>query len=100
MASRLERLSVSSSARLLAVFGALVGLLCGVLYAGGGLIIDLVTGNLGLGTLLAFGALLGMPLIGAAGGGLTGTVAAYFYNVAARVVGGVEFDLRGPENDP
>lgn len=47
---------------------ALVGLVCGILYAFGGLVSDLATTGVNRGTALAFLALLGMPLaFGAAG---------------------------------
>lgn len=56
-----------------------VGLLAGILYSFGGAAYDLFTTGWNTGTALAFGALLGMPLIfGAAGLGLGITVAAFF----------------------
>lgn len=101
MAMRLERISVASATKHLALFGALAGLICGILYAGGGLIIDIIEGNLGVGTILAFGALLGMPLIGAAYGAVLGPIAAWLYNVSARVCGGLEVVLgRSPLSRP
>lgn len=45
------------------VAGAALGLVCGVLYSFGGLIVDLLTVGLNGGTALAFLALLGMPAI-------------------------------------
>ena len=60
------------------VIGGLIGLALGVLYAFGGLVVDLLTTGLNRGTVLAFGALIGMPLIfatiGLAVGGLFGLV--------------------------
>ncbi|HSG08559.1 MAG TPA: hypothetical protein VLA36_09380 [Longimicrobiales bacterium] len=47
----------------LARWMAWLGLVCGVLYSFGGLVVDLLTIGLNWGTLMAFGALLGMPLI-------------------------------------
>lgn len=47
---------------------AVVGFACGVVYSVGGLVVDAVTTGLNNGTVLAFGALVGMPvLLGAAG---------------------------------
>ena len=40
-----------------------LGLVCGVLYSFGGLVVDLFTIGLNWGTVLAFGALVGMPII-------------------------------------
>lgn len=47
---------------------AWLGLGCGVLYAFGGLVVDLMTIGLNWGTALAFLALLGMPALFAAAG--------------------------------
>lgn len=49
-------------------WGAWLGLACGAFYSFGGLIIDLRTVGLNWGTLMAFGALLGMPLMLATAG--------------------------------
>ncbi len=40
-----------------------LSLACGVLYSFGGLVVDLLTIGLNWGTVLAFGALVGMPVI-------------------------------------
>ncbi len=52
--------------------GLYLGLLLGVIYAFGGLIIDLATIGLNWGTLMAFGALIGMPAIFASAGFILG----------------------------
>ena len=71
-----------------AAVGALVGLALGVLYSFGGLIVDLLTIGLNWGTLMAFGALLGMPLVlggvGMAAGVLVGLVTKVFQSKRAR----------------
>ena len=54
------------------VTGAWSGLALGVTYSVGGFFIDLLTVGLNLGTLMAFGALVGMPLISALLGFLIG----------------------------
>jgi hypothetical protein len=46
-----------------ALLGAAVGLGCGVLYSVGGFFVDLFTIGLNQGTLMAFGALIGMPAV-------------------------------------
>ena len=46
--------------------GALLGAVFGIVYAFGGLVIDALTTGLNQGTALAFLALIGMPVIGAA----------------------------------
>ena len=46
-----------------AKWGAYLGLVCGVLYSFGGVVVDLLTIGLNWGTVMAFGALVGMPVI-------------------------------------
>lgn len=88
---KLNRISIFSFAKFQAFLMALVGLLVGILYSFGGLLIDslvsldLITSNetpgLSDGTVLAFGALVGMPIIFAIVGFLTGIIEAVFYNL-------------------
>jgi hypothetical protein len=54
--------------------GAWSGLALGVTYSVGGFFVDLLTTGLNLGTLMAFGALIGMPLISALLGFLLGAL--------------------------
>ena len=82
------------------LFG-LLGLLLGVLYAFGGLLIDVMaeyhwleteeTQGLSWGTLLAFLALLGMPFLGAMVGLLVGFLQALLYNLMSGL--GLGFSL-------
>jgi hypothetical protein len=64
---------------------ACLGLLCGVLYSVGGLVVDILTIGLNRGTAMAFGALVGMPIIFAALGFLMGALIA----LLARGIGAV-----------
>ncbi|NKI30497.1 hypothetical protein [Croceivirga thetidis] len=80
------------------IFG-LIGLLCGIFYAFGGLVIDtmvtlnwlspesLETPGLSYGTFLAFGALLGMPLIGLIFGFVAGLIGGIVFNFIAPKIG-------------
>ena len=82
------------------IFG-LIGLLFGFFYAFGGLAIDILvsldwlsaekmeTPGLSVGTILAFGALLGMPLLGMAFGFLAGLLGGVLYNLIAPRFGGL-----------
>ena len=91
-----KKIKIFSFAIFHTVLGGLVGLICGILYSIGGLIIDTLvsmgwasssyweTPGLSYGTVLAMGALIGMPLIGAAAGFLLGLVEGVLYNVFAR----------------
>ncbi|MGY8777095.1 MAG: hypothetical protein ACKVIN_03125 [Longimicrobiales bacterium] len=45
-----------------AKWSAYLGLVCGVLYSLGGVVVDLLTMGLNWGTVMAFGALVGMPV--------------------------------------
>ena len=98
-----KRIKVFSHAKLQAVLLGLVGVLCGILYAFGGLIIDALvslewitfteTPGLSYGTILAFGALIAMPVIFAVCGFLLGIAEAVLYNVFGKWFGGIKIDL-------
>lgn len=78
----------------------IIGLIAGILYAFGGLIIDAMvsfgwittneTPGLSYGTILAFGALVGMPLIFAIVGFLLGLVEALFYKLVLMLFRGMK----------
>ncbi|NND50896.1 MAG: hypothetical protein HKN54_00735 [Flavobacteriaceae bacterium] len=78
----------------------IIGLIAGILYAFGGLIIDALvsfgwittneTPGLSYGTILAFGALVGMPLIFAIVGFLLGLVEALFYKLVLMLFRGMK----------
>lgn len=80
-------------ARLQAKVFFVFGFLMGVVYSFGGLLIDFLvsmglvssseTPGLSMGTLLAFGSLLGMPLIAGGIGFFVGLITAVFYSVFA-----------------
>lgn len=67
-------------AKLQATIMGIIGLLLGIIYSVGGFFVDLFTIGLNEGTALAFGALIGMPLIGIIFGFVTGIIGAYLYN--------------------
>lgn len=90
---RLKKVDVLSCAKMSAVSGGVIGLVLGVLYSFGGAIYDLSTGSLNLGTVLAFGALVGMPVIFATLGFLKGGLLAALYNYTTKWVKGLALDL-------
>jgi hypothetical protein len=59
-----------------AKWSAYLGLVCGVLYSFGGVVVDLLTMGLNLGTVMAFGALVGMPAVFGGFGFFLGTLVA------------------------
>ncbi|MBT3336393.1 MAG: hypothetical protein HN855_12595 [Anaerolineae bacterium] len=103
--AKVKNIGVFSFAKFQAVIMAKVGLGAGVLYSFGGLIIDVLvsigwvspvsasTPGLSFGTVLAFGALIGMPIISALFGFIVGAIGAYLYNLVAARVGGIELDF-------
>ena len=86
-----KQLNIWLFAQLLALIFGLIGLLCGVLYSFGGLLIDTLvslgwissseTPGLSMGTILAFGALIGMPVLFATVGYVLGILLAFFFNL-------------------
>ena len=92
-AKKLKKIGVFSLAKSLTLFGAVVGLVAGILYSGIGAIYDAATGAVSSGTVLAFLAIVGMPVMFALAGFVIGAVVSSLYNIAANWVGGVEVDL-------
>ena len=87
----LHRIDVKSAVRTMTLLGVVVGFIAGVLYSVGGFFIDLLTIGLNGGTALAFGALIGMPLLGGLWGLGIGLVGALGYNMIARRFGGIRY---------
>jgi len=93
-----KRLNILSFAKFQGALFMLLGLLAGILYAFGGLLLDSMvslgwmrtdeTNGLGYGTVLAFGALVGMPLILGGTGYILGLLQGLIYNLWFRT-----FDL-------
>ncbi|WP_035467815.1 hypothetical protein [Algoriphagus mannitolivorans] len=91
---RIKSLGILTFAKFQGVMGLFIGLLLGILYSFGGLILDTLvslgwiqsteTPGLSIGTILAFGALLGMPLIFSVLGFLLGWVEAFLFNFVSR----------------
>jgi hypothetical protein len=100
--SNRKTISPISSAKFLAVLGVLIGFLCGLFYSVGGFLIDVLvsmeflssgtygTPGLSYGTLLAFGALIGMPLLLGAAGFLLGLVAGLLFNGYLKGINGLQ----------
>ena len=91
--AKLTGLGVLFTAKLLGVAMTVAGLIAGILYAFGGALYELFTGTLNTGTLLAFEALIGMPIIFGSIGLVAGAVSAVLYNFAAKFLGGIEMDF-------
>jgi hypothetical protein len=98
-----RKISVIVLAKFQSALGALIGLLCGILYGVGGLIIDTLvslgwvssqaTPGLSYGTLLALGAVVGMPVIFAAVGFLIGISGGILFNLFSKWTNGLEIDF-------
>jgi len=101
--AKVKKLGVFSFAKFQAIILAIVGLIAGIGYSFGGLIIDgLVslgwftsneTSGLSFGTVLAFGALLGMPIIFASFGFIAGIIEALLFNLFTRWFGGIDLEF-------
>jgi len=98
-----KKIKVILFAKLQTYIFAILGLIAGVLYSFGGLIIDVLvtigwittseTPGLSFGTVLAFGALLGMPIIFAMVGFILGILEAVLFNIFARWFGDIDLDF-------
>ncbi|MCP4882156.1 MAG: hypothetical protein GY908_00045 [Flavobacteriales bacterium] len=102
----LKKINILRFAIFQAVLIALIGIICGILYSFGGFFIDLFvslgfftpqsmsTPGLSFGTVLAFGALIGIPIIFAITGFLLGIVEAILYNLFTALFGSLNIDFR------
>lgn len=99
----MKKINPLSLAKLQSILFGLLGLCAGIIYSIGGLIIDASvtfglfasteTPGLSLGTILAFGALIGMPFIGLLIGVITGYVEGILYNLYAKMFSAIKIDL-------
>lgn len=78
---KLEKVDLFSLATPFAIAMTALGLIAGLLYAVLGAIYDALVGQLGFGTILAFFALIGMPLIFGIAGFLAGLIGAFLNNI-------------------
>ena len=102
--ARSKKIKVLSFAIFQGFLGTLLGLIVGIIYSFGGFIIDLLvslgwvmtteTPGLSYGTVLAFGALIGMPIIGALAGFFLGIIEALLFNLVAGWFGGLDIDFK------
>lgn len=104
---KVSTLGILSFAKLQTLILGFVGLLAGLLYSFGGLLIDALvtldilspekisTPGLSVGTILAFGALVGMPVIFGGVGFVFGLIEATLFNLISTWFGyGIELDVR------
>ena len=86
----MRKLKTIAFAKFQALLFCFIGIIAGFLYSFGGLVFDLLvslnwinnagTPGLSYGTLLAFGALIGMPILFALSGFILGILEAVLYN--------------------
>lgn len=93
---RLKEIKVFPFALFQTIFTTFLGILCGILYAFGGLIIDALvtigwlsgetmqTPGLSYGTFMAFGALYGFPIIFGVFGFIAGIIEALLFNLIVK----------------
>jgi hypothetical protein len=104
MMRKIKKIGVLSFAKLQAFLGIIIGFILGIIYAFGGLIIDTLvtldwitsteTPGLSYGSVLAFGALIGMPLIFSCIGFFLGIIEASLYNFSTKWFGGLKLDIQ------
>lgn len=99
---RIKRVDVRDTSRFFAYVAGILGVLLGIVYAFGGLIMDSLvslgvingidTPGLSTGTILAFAALIGMPIIFLILGACFGAILAFAYNSYAKRFGGISIE--------
>lgn len=98
-----SKLNYKNFTLFLGYIGLLIGIVLGVIYSFGGLLIDSLkslnlittsaTPGLSIGTLYGFGALLGIPLIGGVIGLITGVIGGFMYNTFTSFIPLKDFDI-------
>lgn len=103
--ARIKRIGMFSFVKLRVVFMAVIGLAAGIVYSFGGLLVDALvsigwvsataaaTSGLSYGTLLAFGALIGMPIIAAVFGLVLGFFEVLIYKLIIHWCGGIDLHI-------
>ena len=84
---KLEKVAIFSLATPFAIAMTFLGLIAGVAYALIGAIYDLFNNQLGIGTFLAFFAIVGMPIIFAIFGFIIGFIGALLNNLVVNLFG-------------
>ena len=99
------KINIWSLAKFQGIMGVVIGLILGILYSFGGLIIDVMvsiewlspevmgTPGLSYGTILAFGALIGMPIILGISGLVLGIVEGILYNMFSKWLGDLKINF-------
>jgi len=91
--ARLKRIGLLFFGKLVASILGMAGLAAGLLYSGVGAIYDAATTGLNTGTVLAFLAILTMPILGAIAGFVGGVAGAVIYNLSTGWFVGIETDF-------
>ena len=84
---KLEKVSAYALAQPFTVAMTLLGFVMGILYSGLGAVYDILNSQLGFGTILAFFALIGMPLMFGIVGFCAGIIGAILNNLAVDLFG-------------
>lgn len=100
-----NKINLLSFAKFQALLTSFLGIIAGLLYSLGGLFLDAMvsanllspvlykTPGLSFGTILAFGSLIGMPIMFAVFGFILGLIEALLYNFYVGWFGAVEIDI-------
>jgi hypothetical protein len=101
--AKVKKIDILPFVKFQTIMGAIIGLILGIIYSFGGLIIDTLvsvglvisseTPGLSYGTVLAFGALIGMPIIFLIFGFIIGLIEVFLFNLFARWIGAIKIDF-------
>lgn len=101
---KFKKVGIFSLAKFQSILFAMLGMVAGIIYSFGGFVVDTLvslgcfttseTPGLSAGTLLAFGALLGMPIIFSVFGFMLCIIEALLFNQFAKWFGGINFETK------
>ena len=88
-----------SSAKIQGILTAAIGAVVGVIYGVVITVISLLGKDGAPGILIALGTALCAPILYGAMGFIAGALTAFIYNMAAKAIGGVQFEFEKDPND-
>ena len=88
--TKLQKVGIMSVAKFSAIYGLFIGLISGIFYAVGSMIIDKYSEFGVTFGMVGYSAILWMPLVYAIGGFISGIVGGFLFNIIAKMSGGIE----------
>jgi hypothetical protein len=93
MKQEVKSIGVMSLAKLMALVGLVIGIIAGVMYALMGLLVMMGGGDAATAGIVIIGMAVAMVIGFPIGYFIMGAIQAIIYNIVAKMIGGIEFEL-------